>query len=81
MISDLGSSDFVVVDTASRKEIKRLKLGGGSAGILMDPNGSRVFVAVGSENGLSVIDLKTLEVSGHVDTGPGPDGLAWAVRN
>jgi YVTN family beta-propeller protein len=81
IVSDLGSSDFVVVDTASRKEIKRLKLGGGSAGILMDPNGSRVFVAVGSENGLSVIDVKTLEVSGHVDTGPGPDGLAWAVRN
>jgi YVTN family beta-propeller protein len=81
LISDLGSNDLVVVDAASRKEVKRIKLGGGSAGILMEPNGSRAFVAVGSENGLSVIDLKTLEVAGHVDTGPGPDGLGWAVRN
>jgi YVTN family beta-propeller protein len=81
LISDLGSNDLVVVDAASRKEVKRIKLGGGSAGILMDPNGSRAFVAVGSENGLSVIDLKTLEVAGHVDTGPGPDGLTWVVRN
>jgi YVTN family beta-propeller protein len=80
-ISDLGTNDLVVLDAGSRKEIKRLKPGGGSAGILMQPDGSRVYVAVGSENGLLVIDLKTLEVAGHINSGPGPDGLAWAVRN
>jgi YVTN family beta-propeller protein len=80
-ISDLGSSDLVVVAAASRKELKRIKLGGGSAGILMPPDGARAYVAVGSENGITVIDLKTLEVAGHINTGMGPDGLAWAVRN
>jgi YVTN family beta-propeller protein len=80
-ISDLGSNDLVVVEAASRKEVKRIKLGGGSAGILMQPDGSRAYVAVGSENGVTVIDLKSLEVAGHVNTGRGPDGLAWAVRN
>ena len=80
LISDLGSNDLVVVDVASRKEIKRIKLAGGSAGILMQPDGSKAYVAVGSDNGLTVIDLNTLGVAGHIETGPGPDGLGWAVR-
>ncbi len=81
LISDLGGRELVVVDAVARKEAKRITLGGGAAGILMQPDGSRAFVAVGSENGVTVIDLKTMEVAGHMDTGPGPDGLAWAVRN
>ena len=81
LISDLGSNDLVVLDAASRKEIKRIQLKGGSAGILMQPDGTRAYVAVGSDNGVEVIDLQTLEVAGHIETGPGPDGLAWAVRN
>jgi YVTN family beta-propeller protein len=81
IISDLGSGELVVIDAASRKEVKRIKLGGGSAGILMQPDGSRAWVAVGSENGVTAIDLKTLEVAGHINTGRGPDGLGWAVRN
>lgn len=80
LISDLGSNDLVVVDASSRKEIKLIKLAGGSAGILMQPDGSRAYVAVGSDNGLTMIDLKTLEVAGHIETGPGPDGLGWSVR-
>jgi len=81
LISDLGSRDLVVVDVAGRKEVKRIQLGGGSAGILMQPDGARAYVAVGSENGVTIIDLKTLEIAGHIKTGGGPDGLAWAVRN
>jgi hypothetical protein len=27
-----------------------------------------------------VIDLKSLEVTGHIDVGPEPDGLAWAQQ-
>jgi YVTN family beta-propeller protein len=47
----------------------------------MQPDGSRAYVAVGSDNGVAVIDLKTLEVAGHIHNGLGPDGLGWAVRN
>jgi YVTN family beta-propeller protein len=43
--------------------------------------GARAYVAVGSENGVSVIDLETLEVASHIESGSGPDGLGWAVRN
>jgi YVTN family beta-propeller protein len=80
-ISSLQSGDLTIYDTQSRKEIKRLKIGHGAAGILMDPNGSRAFVACTADNYVVVVDIKTLEVTGHIDVGGGPDGLAWAVRH
>jgi YVTN family beta-propeller protein len=72
---------LTIYDARSRKEVKRLKIGHGAAGILMDPNGSRAFVACTPDTYVVVIDIKTLEVTGHIDVGGGPDGLAWAVRH
>lgn len=43
--------------------------------------GNRVFVSCTPDNDVAVIDLKTLEVTGHIDVGGRPDGLAWAVRH
>lgn len=80
-VSCLGGEDEIVLDTATRKEIKRIKLGHGAAGIQMQPDGSRVFVACSPDNYIAVIDLKTLEVTGHLDVGTEPDGLAWAVEH
>lgn len=78
-ISALGGSDAVIYDAASRKEFKRVHIGRGAAGILMDPVGQRVFIACTPDNYIAVVDLKTFEVTGHIELG-GPDGLAWAVR-
>ena len=80
LISDLGAEDLVILDAATREEKKRLKLGHGAAGILIVPDGSRAYVAVSHDNYVAVIDLKTLSVTGHIATGKGPDGMAWAVR-
>lgn len=80
-ISDLGGPDLVVVDVGARKELKRIALGGGAAGILMQPDGSKAYVAVGSQNGVTVINLTSMEITGHIETGPGPDGLSWANLN
>ncbi len=79
-ISSLGSGDLTIYDARSHKEIKRLKIGHGAAGILMDPEVARAFVACSADNYIVVIDLKTLEVTGHIDVGGVPDGLAWAIR-
>lgn len=75
-----GDANLVVLDVASRKEIKKLSLGGGSAGILVVPDGSRAFVAVSAADKVVVLDLKSLEITGQISTGKQPDGLAWAVR-
>jgi DNA-binding beta-propeller fold protein YncE len=72
--------DLVVVDTATHKEVKRLRTGHGSGGILMQPDGTRAYEACGPDGYVAVIDLKTLEVVGHLDAGPNPDGMAWAAR-
>lgn len=80
LISMLGNGDVVIYDAASRKEFKRVPIGHGAAGIQMDPDGSRAFIACGPDNYVVVLDLKSLTVAGHIDVGGEPDGLAWAVR-
>jgi len=84
LISALGAraadTSLVVIDAATHKEVKQLSLGGGAAGILIAPDGSRAYVAVSSADKIAVIDLKTLEVVGEINAGKQPDGLAWAVR-
>lgn len=72
--------EVVVLDAASRKVIKRVAIGHGSAGILIQPDGARAFVACGPDNYVAVIDLRSFEVTGHIDAGEEPDGMAWAVR-
>ena len=80
LISDLGTGDLIILDASSRKEIKRLSLGQGVAGILIVPDGARAFVAVSRDNEIAVVDLKTLAIAGKIKTGGGPDGMAWADR-
>ena len=79
LITSLGIGDLFIIDVASRKELKRLNVGHGGAGILVDDDGSRAFVACTPDNYVAIIDLKTLEVISHIDI-KGPDGLAFAVR-
>jgi YVTN family beta-propeller protein len=80
LISMLNNGDLVVYDAASRKQVKRVPIGHGAAGILMDPVGNRAFIGCTPDNYVAVVDLGTLEVTGHIDVGGEPDGLAWAIR-
>jgi YVTN family beta-propeller protein len=79
-VSSLGGADLAVFDVSTRHDIKRIKLGRGAAGILMQPDGARVYISCSPDNYVAVIDLTTLEVIGHVDGGQEPDGLAWAMQ-
>jgi YVTN family beta-propeller protein len=79
-ISTLSGPDLVVFDAVTRKEIKRIPVGHGAAGIQMQPDNSRAFVACTPDNYVVAIDLKSLQVTAHIDAGPEPDGMAWAGR-
>jgi len=79
LISTLSGKDLTIVDVATRRISKRLPIGS-AAGIQMQPDGARAYVACTPDNYVAVIDLKTLEVAGRIDAGKQPDGLAWAVR-
>ena len=77
LVSDINGDEVVVLDAASRKEIKRIHAGGHPEGIQMAPDGSRAFVALAQEGVVATIDLKTLEVTSKLPTGPDVDGMAW----
>ena len=80
LISDLDAGELVVVDARARVEVKRLPLGRSPEGILVEPGGARAYVAVTGDNAVAVVDLKTLQVVGRIETGAGPDGMAWVGR-
>jgi YVTN family beta-propeller protein len=79
-VSMLASPDAVVFDTATRKEVKRIPIGHGAAGILMHPNGQQAYIACTPDNYVAVIDIKSLEVTAKIPNIKNPDGLAWAER-
>jgi len=78
-VSTLGGSDLSILDAATRKVVKRVNIGHGAAGIVMQPDGQRAYVACTPDNYVVVVDLKSLEVTEHIDAGKQPDGLAWVV--
>jgi len=85
LISALGNfgtrepdhANLIVIDTATRKTMKTLDLGGGAAGILIPPRGEVAYVAVSGGGKVAVVDLKTFEVRGQIAPLGQPDGLAW----
>ncbi len=80
MVLVSAGPDLVILNAATHQVIKRLRTGHGSGGVLVAPDGLRAYEACGPDNYVAVIDLKTLEVVGHIDAGGEPDGMAWAAR-
>ena len=72
--------ELVILDAAKRNVIKRIPIGHGSGGVLVQPDGKRAFVACSPDNYVAVIDLRSLTVVGHIQAGAEPDGMAWALR-
>jgi DNA-binding beta-propeller fold protein YncE len=77
LVSLLGGPELVILDVATRKTVKRLKIGRGAAGIQMAPDGKVAYVACTPDSYVAIVDLNSLEVTGHIDAGKQPDGLAW----
>ena len=77
-ISSLSGSGVAILDAASHKELKRFP-NAGAAGIQMQPDGKRAYIASTRGGAVDVVDLKTLEITGKIDAGPQPDGMAWSI--
>jgi DNA-binding beta-propeller fold protein YncE len=77
LVSTLSGPDVIVLDADTHSEIKRIKVGTGAAGIQMRPDGAVAYVACTPDSYVAIIDLKSLTVTGHIDAGKNPDGLAW----
>jgi len=78
LVSTLGGPDLHIIRTSDRSEVKRIPVGTGAAGIQIQPDGARAYVACSPDNYVAVVDLKSMQVVGRIDAGKNPDGLAWA---
>ncbi len=78
LVSTLGGPDLSIFDAATKKLKKKIPIGHGAAGIEMQPDGARAFVACTPDSYVVTIDLKALDVGVHFDAGKQPDGMAWA---
>lgn len=77
-IPDLSGDEVIVLDARTRVVVKRIDVGGGSEGVLMAPDGMRVFIAVSRANKVVAIDLESLAIVGEIPGLINPDGMAWA---
>jgi len=78
LVSREQSGQLTMLDVATRRVMKHIKIGTGAAGILMNPNGKIAYVSCSPDNKVVVLDLKTFSIIGTIRPGRGPDGLAWA---
>ncbi|MEO6802266.1 MAG: hypothetical protein ABI197_03365 [Granulicella sp.] len=77
LVTLLNGPDLVVVDTATSKIVRRIPIGHGAAGLLIDATGAHAYASCGPDNYVAVIDVHTWKVTGHIESGGNPDGLAW----
>ena len=77
LVSDLDAGELVVLHAPDRKAFKVIPLGRMPEGILIPPGGGVAYVAVNGDNFVAVVDLKTWQVTKQIQTGAGPDGMAW----
>lgn len=72
----LPTKDIIVIDAATRKELRRIKLEGTPLGIVFSGDGKIAFVTMVEPDLVLKIDLEKMEVTGRLDVGKAPDGIA-----
>jgi len=66
LLSDLENGELRVIDAATHKEVQKLKIGKGLEGVNITPDGSTAFICSPSDGDVSIFDLKTMTVTGHI---------------
>ncbi|MCI4370601.1 MAG: YncE family protein, partial [Thermoplasmata archaeon] len=79
LVSSLRGGDLTVFDAATRSESKRIPIGHGAAGIVVQPGSTRAYVACSPDGYVAVVDLASMTVIGKIPAGTEPDGLAWVA--
>ena len=74
----VNTKELLVIDAATKKEVKRIKLESVPLGIVFSVDGKTAFVSVVEPDLVLKINLESGEVLGRVDSGKAPDGIAVA---
>jgi YVTN family beta-propeller protein len=81
LVTTHTGKNLVVIDSQTRKVVKRIPIEQrGASGIQVEPDGDRAFIACPRDHYVAVVDLHRLSMTGTIDAGREPDGLAWWAR-
>lgn len=72
----IPSKELLVIDAATRKEVKRIKLESIPLGIVFSADGKTAFVTAGQPDIVLKVNMESGQITGRVDTGKVPDGVA-----
>src|SRR2546427_3847400 len=71
-----GDNSVAVLDTSSNHVMKTIPIPVGPHGLVMTPDGRRVYASSDGDSRVSVIDTSTDEVIASIHVGSTPHGLA-----
>ncbi|HJX84216.1 MAG TPA: YncE family protein, partial [Candidatus Angelobacter sp.] len=77
LISDPETNQVLAIESSTRRLIKRISVCAVPQGIQMSPGSKLAYVACGGAGQVGIVDLESLSMTGTIDVGPGPDGMAW----
>jgi DNA-binding beta-propeller fold protein YncE len=69
-----GGTSLTVVDTASRRVLRSVEVGGGAGRAAAHPNGAAVYVLVAKENAVAMVDTSSWQVAKRIDVRGAPNG-------
>ena len=75
-VSNEKSNSVSVIDTDKMETVATVKTGQRPRGIEVSRDGKLVFVALGDDDIIQVIDTKSLNVVGELPSGPDPEQFA-----
>ncbi|MHB8102522.1 MAG: YVTN family beta-propeller repeat protein [Methanosarcina sp.] len=75
-ITNTGSNNVSVIDTATNKVIDNVDVGTNPSGVAVTPNGTKVYVTNKGSKKVSVINTATNKVIDKVDVETSPSGVA-----
>lgn len=75
-----NSTSVVVIDLVKNEVVGRISAGVRVHGIALPGNG-RGYITNGSDNNVSIVDLKTFQTIAKVETGANPDPILYEPKN
>lgn len=73
-VTNVGAGKLTVIE--ENKVLRSVAIGGMPTGLALNANGDTLYVALGGENTLAVVAVKTLEVKKKIPVGAFPIGVA-----
>ena len=71
------SNTVSIMDLEDSTLVAAIPVGGSPGGVVFADDGSKAYVACAAEGAVYVIDTASLEVTGKVKVGSGPDGITY----